>query len=299
MKRSDSTRNPSESANQGPWRFHSGQLSVQRRAEVEASARQVARSILARIPPVGADFLSAQRMAVVGWKDVQDRVWASILLAKPGFLRSVGGSVLHIDTSALAPGDPIGELSSGSSIGLLAIDLDTRRRMVVGGTISTSQTGWDLIVDRVYSQCPKYIQAKGPAEPDVSPSTTPLARVGARLEENQRQWIGRADVFFLASHHPVQGGGVSHRGGRPGFVHVIDDATLEFPDYPGNRMFLTLGNIASHPRAGLLFVDFHRRRLLQLTGRGELRWDDATLRSHPGAQLAVRFGVEEVRETSY
>jgi predicted pyridoxine 5'-phosphate oxidase superfamily flavin-nucleotide-binding protein len=100
--------------------------------------------------------------------------------------------------------------------------------------------------------------------------------------------VAGADTFFVASWHPAGGADASHRGGQPGFVRVPDERTLEFPDYPGNNMFNTLGNLAGHPRAGLLFVDFERGDLLQITGRAEIRWEPET---------ALRVTVEEVLET--
>jgi predicted pyridoxine 5'-phosphate oxidase superfamily flavin-nucleotide-binding protein len=103
-----------------------------------------------------------------------------------------------------------------------------------------------------------------------------------------RALVAGADTFFIASWHPGGGADASHRGGRPGFVRVLDDTTLEFPDYPGNNMFNTLGNLVGHPRAGLLFVDFERGDLLQLTGRAQVLWKPDT---------AVRVAIEEVLET--
>ena len=82
-----------------------------------------------------------------------------------------------------------------------------------------------------------------------------------------------ADTFFVASAHPRRGTDVSHRGGDPGFVRMLDDHTLRVPDYAGNSMFNTLGNLHVNPRAGLLFVDFDRWRTLQLTGTATIRFD--------------------------
>ncbi len=87
---------------------------------------------------------------------------------------------------------------------------------------------------------------------------------------------------------PEGGADASHRGGRPGFVKALDERSLEFPDYPGNNMFNSLGNIAEHPRAGLLFPDFVTGDVIQLTGRAQLLGK---------TELAVRIEVEEGRET--
>ena len=101
-------------------------------------------------------------------------------------------------------------------------------------------------------------------------------RRSSALDARTRALVAGADTFFIATWHPGGGADASHRGGRPGFVRVLDDRTLEFPDYPGNNMFNTLGNLVGHPRAGLLFVDFERGDLLQLTGRAKIRWEPAT-----------------------
>jgi uncharacterized protein len=101
--------------------------------------------------------------------------------------------------------------------------------------------------------------------------------------------VARADTFFIASAHPERGADASHRGGRPGFVQVAPDGrSLRFPDYTGNRMFKTLGNLTVEPRAGLLFVDWESGATLQLTGRADVVWDDTERR--------VEFAIDEVRE---
>src|SRR5262249_38316472 len=99
--------------------------------------------------------------------------------------------------------------------------------------------------------------------------------------------VAGADTFFIASWHPRGGADASHRGGRSGFVRIRDERTLELPDYPGNNMFTTLGNLVEHPRAGLLFIDFACGDLLQLTARAEVL---------SGPETSVRFAIEDVRE---
>jgi predicted pyridoxine 5'-phosphate oxidase superfamily flavin-nucleotide-binding protein len=123
----------------------------------------------------------------------------------------------------------------------------------------------------------------------LEPPTEPAGRTGAVLDERGRALVAAADTLFIASLHPQRGADASHRGGRPGFVQVAPDgASLRFPDYPGNRMFQTLGNITVQPRAGLLFVDWETGAAVQLTGRAEVVWE--------GEARHVEFAVDEVRE---
>ena len=122
----------------------------------------------------------------------------------------------------------------------------------------------------------------------------PEVRRQSVLAEHQQRLIREADTFFIASHHPEAGTDASHRGGYPGFVHVLNDHRLVWPDYAGNTMFQTLGNISVNPQAGLLFVDFERGGTLQLTGRASILWDEERAAEFPGAERLVEFDVDEV-----
>lgn len=90
------------------------------------------------------------------------------------------------------------------------------------------------------------------------------------------EWIKNADTLFVASAGPDGSLDASHRGGNPGFVQIIDDNVLKIPDYPGNSLFNTLGNMVQNPNVGLLFVDFEKRETLQLTGTASLLFDQTS-----------------------
>jgi uncharacterized protein len=169
-------------------------------------------------------------------------------------------------------------------LGLLAFDPRTRQRMRFNGLGRRHEHGWLVDLRQVYGNCPKYIQLREP-EPDVPPSPAP-PRVANRLDLRQRAWVETADTLFIASFHPEGGADASHRGGMPGFVRVLGPDRLAFPDYPGNAMFNTLGNLVEYPQAGLLFVDFTSGDVLQLTGRTRLEDD-----------RGVVFAIDEARET--
>jgi predicted pyridoxine 5'-phosphate oxidase superfamily flavin-nucleotide-binding protein len=91
--------------------------------------------------------------------------------------------------------------------------------------------------------------------------------------------IAEADTFFLGTIHPERGADASHRGGPPGFVHVVDDG-LWWPDFPGNNMFNSLGNLAVDPTAALLFIDYATGATLHMSGAAATVW---------GAERRVRF----------
>ena len=125
---------------------------------------------------------------------------------------------------------------------------------------------------------------------------TPSVQDFDSLTLTQQARITSADTFFIASMHSESGADASHRGGYPGFIQVVNNNLLLFPDYIGNNMFKTLGNIALNPNSGLLFVDFECGNTLQLTGKASIIWDERT-QQFSGAERLIEFQIEGVRET--
>lgn len=280
-------------------KYHAGEIEVQARAGVREMAARVSDVIRPEIPPGARDFLEDQRMVVLGSTGAAGRVWASLLTGEPGFLRVLDERTLLIDARPV-PGDPLGEFSKpGVDVGLISIDLSTRRRMRLNGKAERRPEGIYVYAEQVYGNCPKYIQLRDPEAAGGSISAEPgTARRAGTLTDGQRRLISSSDTFFIASAHPEGGADASHRGGLPGFVRFLDEDTLAFPDYSGNNMFNTLGNIAANPRTGLLFVDFERGDTLQLSGEARVTWDPARAAEFAGARRVVEFRVGEVVENT-
>ena len=275
--------------------FHAGEIAVQERVGVRPGAKRIGRSIDAEIAPAAAHFLAQRYTLYVGTLDAGGRPWASQLFGPPAFVGAVDARPVRID-AAPAPGDPLLEnLRADPHIGLLAIDLVTRRRFRVNGTAAVGTDGTIVVtVAQAYGNCPKYIQRREPVEVRPAPPDPTRVVRHQSLTAIARAQIARADTFFLATAHPTEGADVSHRGGRPGFVQVASDTRLVWPDYQGNMMFMSLGNVAVHPFAGLLFVDFETGDVLQLTGRAAIDWDAAHAATVPGAERLVTFDVDEM-----
>lgn len=113
-------------------------------------------------------------------------------------------------------------------------------------------------------------------------------KVHDRFTPDDRALIERLDMFFLATVDEAGQPTCSYKGGDPGFVTVVDDQTLAFPNYDGNGMYLSMGNVNATRRVGLLFIDFARQRRLRVEGTAELRHDDPLLTRYPEAQFMVR-----------
>lgn len=115
-----------------------------------------------------------------------------------------------------------------------------------------------------------------------------------QLTRTDQEFVERSAQFFLATVDQDGWPDVSYKGGRPGFVRVLDAATLAFPSYDGNGMFRSLGSIQAEPRVALLFVDFARPDRMRVQGRATVSDDPALVASFEGAQLVVRVEVERV-----
>jgi uncharacterized protein len=114
------------------------------------------------------------------------------------------------------------------------------------------------------------------------------------IDEGDRAFIESLDMFFLATADAQGRPSCSYKGGDPGFVRVLDERTIAFPNYDGNGMYLSLGNALANPEVGLLFVCFERRRRLRLQGTASIDAADELLPSWPEAQCVVRVRAREV-----
>ncbi|GHH77222.1 hypothetical protein GCM10018793_24750 [Streptomyces sulfonofaciens] len=286
--------------------YHSGEIAVQTRAGLDSRARSALRVIGDSIPPVAAAFLAEQPMIIAGGADAGGNLWATQLTGPPGFLRAVDPWGLLIDALP-PPGDPLARILGGAGapnapvhLGLLAIEPATRRRMRLNGRAVRAGRGLHVDLDQVFSNCPKYLQQRE-LRPHLPEDGTAGAHPGAvsdgtSLSPAQQRTVGTADTFFIATASDDGDADASHRGGNPGFVQVVSPTVLRWPDYVGNAMFMTLGNLALHPGAGLLFPGWETGSALQLTGSARVLWDPEAVENVPGAQRMVEYHIRAVRE---
>jgi predicted pyridoxine 5'-phosphate oxidase superfamily flavin-nucleotide-binding protein len=275
--------------------YHEGELSAQASAGVGGDGLPADAMYRAAMPTGVQKFLSQQQLAVFSTKDAEDRVWASMRSGPAGFLRALDESTLEIGGYS-HPSDPLlANLAAHPEAGMIVIHLAARHRVRLNGTAQAHLDGRIVLSTRqVYGNCPQYIQARAViGDREISPAP---ARVSKKLSRGLRRLIEQTDTLFIATAHPRLGADASHRGGRPGFVCVESDTRLLFPDYRGNNMFNTLGNIVSNPRTGLLFPDFQTGSALQLSGNARILWDDPRMKQFDGAQRLVEFDIERVIE---
>jgi uncharacterized protein len=270
-------------------RFHADELEAQARAGRGASGAGI-RSFM---PDEHRSFFATLPYLFIATTDAGGWPLATMLTAEPGFVRSPDPVTLRVD-SLPAPEDPLAAtLNDGKEFGVLGIDFSTRRRNRANGQISSlDATGLSLAVHQSFGNCAKYIQRRIVQH---APRTQRTVELINHLDVEARTLIGRADTLFVASRSRSEirsGGGIdiSHRGGRPGFVDVLDDC-LVIPDFPGNRYYNTLGNLLGEPRASLLFIDFQTGDLLQLQGIATIDWKAEGPRQFEGAERLWCFEV--------
>lgn len=273
-----------------PW--HRGEVEIQRSVGVEARMDGIGRRVI-------RDYLLDQHRAffpqlpflVVGGVDPAGAPWATIVAGQPGFISSPDIHTLSIK-AARQPSDPADAgMEECDSVGLLGIELHTRRRNRMNGALRRTADGFDVVVDQSYGNCPQYIQLRDFAI--VGDPAAPYAgevETSTDLDADARALIAAADTFFVASYSDEgrRRVDVSHRGGKPGFVRIGQDGVLTIPDFAGNLFFNTLGNIRLNGKAGLLFVDFATGDMLQLTGEAEVVLDSPEIAAFQGAERLWR-----------
>lgn len=265
--------------------FHAGEIAMQLRTGERAIAAARASLIRDRLGDAANAFVRSQGLVAAAAVAPGGTLWASLWCSAPGFLSSsADGDSLevryHLDEHSIDPVRPI--VRPNEPLGLLVIDLATRRRLRINGVVGhVGGAGFGMCIRETFGNCPKYVQRRLCTDaPGASPHDPAPVQQGMTLDDERRRFIARVDTLFVASVHGERGIDASHRGGPPGFARVVDDRTVRIPDYPGNSMFQTFGNFDLDPRCGFAFVDFERGRVLSATGRAltEFGVDDAT---HP------------------
>jgi len=294
--------------------YHEGELEVQDRAGVLEQSQRIGNMMIKdHMPDQHRNFFSQLPMVFIGAADKQNDVWASVLFGEPGFIHSPDESQLIINQQLNQLEPLANQLQLGDDIGLLGLELETRRRnrsnMILAENNDQQMV---LSVKQCFGNCPKYIQRREriKVEHTEAPESIKFTNINSEL----REFITQADSFYIASRSATNnsnddnidvnndnstpedniddstdnnikqrtpnnsGVDVSHRGGIPGFIKFNDAGELLIPDYAGNNLYNTLGNITKNPNVGLLFIDYDNSHLIMLTGEAHIVWaEDETL----------------------
>ena len=313
--------------------WHPGERAVHSLLKVRTSARGNPTS--PGMPYSYGIRVASSPLLAVGTLDESGRPWTALWFGERGFARPVAQGVLGVQSvvafaadgkgegkggdpviEALgllaAPGGGEGEMvkpEGGKKMSALSIDLESRDRvklvgkMVVGALAGGEEEGVKevqvaMAVEGSLGNCPKYLNTK------VLSGRIPTPRVVERVEgagwlgEDALRVVDRADMFFLSS---VGGGSMdtNHRGGPRGFVRVLRNdeggTVLVYPEYSGNQLYQTLGNLQADARVGVVIPDYETSDVLYLTGETELLVGEKAAAVMPHAKLAVKITVAEAR----
>lgn len=284
-----------------PSPFHEGEVALQKTVGVaermEIFGRRVIRDFM---PDQHREFYRQLPFIIIGSVDPLGDTWVTLLSGRPGFMTSPDPKRLAFGAQP-DPQDPaMAPLVDGSAVGLLGIELHTRRRNRMNGTLhKQADQGFAVSVEHAFGNCPQYIQLRDftfVREPDDFTSV-PAAKTVDMAHERARAMIRAADTFFVSSYLDGAHGrqvDASHRGGKPGFVRINADGSLTIPDFAGNLHFNTLGNILLNPKAGLVFPDFETGDMLHLTGDAELLLESEEIAAFQGAERLWVFRPRKI-----
>ena len=300
-----------------PW--HDGEIRMHKKMGLLEHDNPVASSLTQK----AAYSIQSAPLLAVGAIDGEGRPWTTVWGGGPGLGQPLGGSMVGVKTPVDALHDPVVQLLSspragetgtagpqsnaGKLMGGLIINLDTRKRdklagKMVAGAIATleddangeaqAQAQYVFLIEESIGNCPKYLNRK-----DIRPAAT-HAKVlsdSPQLSKDAIEVIAKTDLFFVSSTQDYKDMDTNHRGGPIGFVRVTEDqegsSVIVWPEYSGNRLYQTLGNLEITPLAGLVFPDFETGDVLYVTGKTETLVGKEANAVIPRSNLAVKLTV--------
>jgi uncharacterized protein len=274
-----------------PMPFHAGELQAQALAGVEPFNAPIRN----RMPDQHRTFFPLLPFVCVAVADAAGWPLATLVQGPPGFASSPDPA--RLDVAALPPAaDPVRErLSAGAPVGMLGIDLGTRRRNRLNGVLAdVGATGFAVDVAQSFGNCPRYIYVRSLVP--VARTPGPVTTFGADVPARARAMLAAATTLFVASRsgadaqQAAAGLDISHRGGPAGFARLAGDV-LCVPDYAGNRYFNTLGNFIAEPRAAIVLADAATGDVLQLQGVVDIDWAAAEPERVPPVERMWRFRI--------
>lgn len=250
--------------------YHEGEKEIQQKVGERLIADRNGAIITDTIIKGAINFIEKQPMAIVSSINDEKELWTSLLIGDFGFTKVPQPNTIVFDKDKIKSNSDdtfFKNILSNPSIGSLFIELDTRRRFRINGECKLNENKIEVTIKESYPNCPKYIQRRIISMPEYFEQTTATIANGSILSDDEKKWIANTDTFFVGSGSSEHRLDASHRGGNPGFVEILENDTLKIPDYAGNSLYNTFGNIVQSPNVGLLFIDFEKRETLQLTGK--------------------------------
>ncbi|KAG4434833.1 hypothetical protein IFR05_009672 [Cadophora sp. M221] len=275
------------------------------------------------LTPQAANTLIRAPLIALGTLDEEGRPWTTLWGGEAGFSRAIAQGIIGVRTTVDKKYDPVvkvllgdkadGEVvqvqGTGKMVSGLTINLETRKRVklygrMVAGALAATEEGVGEVqlvvkIEQSLGNCPKYLNKKQIVphvpQPKLVSSDLQLPQVAVDL-------LAKADLFFISSSNHESDMDCNCRGGPPGFIRIFsntkDEVTLVYPEYSGNRLYQTLGNLRMTPRAGLVVPDFETGDALYISGTAEILVGKQAADVISHTNLAVKIRVEATRFVS-
>lgn len=304
-----------------PW--HEGELAMAKALKVPPMDNPT----FPALSPQLANHLQIAPLIAIGTLDKQGRPWTTLWGGEKGISQPVAQGIIGIRTPVVGAHDPVVEElvgkdangtvtrdeGPGRMVAGLTIDLETRKRVklfarMVAGALSLredeardarqhfAEVQLVLRIEQSLGNCPKYLNKKR-IEPAIS--NPELISDSPQLPQQAIDLLAKADLFFLSSSNHEKDMDTNHRGGPRGFVRVVSNeasgAVLCYPEYSGNRLYQTLGNLKVNPVIGICVPDFDTGDMLYLTGTTEILIGPEASQILPRSNLAVRITTTAAR----
>ncbi len=282
--------------------YHAGEIAAQNKAGTRGAAAELAVVMTSTLnfSSNHDEFLAAQNFSVLTSVDtLSGSVRVTPLFGKSGDLNAISENEIVISRDCIPAGDILNSCPPGTSLSLLAIDLHQRRRLRINGLAKSSTDDSDtslvLEIKEFSPNCPKYINQREIVID--SKGADPINALAIReertsLSESDQAFVSAMDTLWIGSYAPGVGADTNHRGGKPGFIRVTSPTTIEWPEYRGNGMFFTSGNLEVNDKAGVTLIDFDTGSFMQMTGRAEVDWQHDG--SYEGATRVIRYQIENL-----
>jgi len=270
------------------------------------------------LTPQASSMFERAPLLAFGTLDAQSRPWTTLWGGEPGFSEPLGGGFVGTRTLVDSKNDPVvqaligdakdGQMSKpqngGKLVAGLAIDLMTRKRVktagrMIAGTVrdlddNTAEAQQIQLVTKVeqsLGNCPKYLN-----QYEIRPASicSVLQSQGPSLTPPATALLAKADMFFLCT-STEDDMDVNHRGGAPGFVRIISPTQIVYPEYSGNRLYQSLGNMQLNPQTGITFPDYENGDVLYITGSTEILTGSEAAALLPSSNLVVKITINEAR----
>lgn len=279
--------------------FHDGQRAVQRITGEEEIAKMRIPMVQKTLHPRSIPFIEHQILSFPGSEDSDGNIWLSLLVGERGFISVPSLQEITFDLSKVRSNrDDIffHNIKTKPTVGLLFHEAIRRARYRAWGMARLAGDLLRFDIRMGYPSCPKHIQRVGIALSEDNLALTTTYQNGTSLGPSEKEWIVNAHTFFIGTQTKKGDIESSHRGGDPGFIEILDNGLIRVPDYLGNSMFSTLGNIYENPKAALLFIDHEKGETLQLTGTAELQFDQNSEEDYYKSGETGRFWTFDTKQ---